>query len=151
MPEWDSESLSAPHTRREIGQIEDDGFVTAYPPVSEAGGCRASESGPCMTFGEQVRRAVEVLAADPGASARFVVDYMERETGLPFGDMIGQREADEILARAGRERGCGVAAFRKVTWPICGDCFRHIEPGSTEGHLSWCPYAGDLDFPRFSG
>lgn len=138
MPEWDSENLSAPHTQREIDQIGERPAASVMP---RAGLSRAAVE-------RQVRLAVEVLSAAPAASARFVVDYMERETGLPFGDMIGRADAEEILARAGRKAGDGLAAFRKITWPVCSDCFRHIEPGTTEGHLPWCPYAGALDFPR---
>ena len=132
MPVWDPEYLSAPHTQREIGMLPGD--------------ARAEN-----TAATEVVHAAAVLERDPAAAARFVVDWMERETGLPFGDMIGRVDAEEILARAGRERGAGIAAFRKISWPVCADCFRHVEPGSAVGHLPWCPYAGDLDFPRHEG
>lgn len=99
----------------------------------------------------EVELAQRVLLSNPAAAARFVVDWMERETGLPFGDMIGRSAAEDILGRAGRQAGEGVSAFRKREWPVCGDCFQHIEPESTEGHLSWCPYEGYLEFPRFEG
>lgn len=36
-------------------------------------------------------------------AARFVIDYMERETGVDFGDMIGSQDRDRIIAIAG---GC---------------------------------------------
>lgn len=38
----------------------------------------------------------------PDGEACFVVDFMERETKVPFGDMIGTRDAERILKMAGR-------------------------------------------------
>lgn len=48
----------------------------------------------------EIAAAAGKLRQNPNAAARFVVDYMERETGLPFGDMIGMADADRITGMA---------------------------------------------------
>ncbi len=50
---------------------------------------------------DAVQEAARVLLDDPQAAAQFVVEYMERETGLPFGDMIGLSEMQRIRAISG--------------------------------------------------
>lgn len=40
---------------------------------------------------------------------------------------------------------------RRITWPVCADCYQHVEPGTVDSHLSWCPYFGYLEFPRLRG
>ena len=37
-------------------------------------------------------------------ASRFVIEYLERETGVPFGDMIGRDDKDRIRALAEEAR-----------------------------------------------
>ena len=50
---------------------------------------------------DAVQEAARVLLDNPQAAAKFVVEYMERETGLPFGDMIGLSDMQRIRTIAG--------------------------------------------------
>lgn len=52
--------------------------------------------------------AASILSSlDASAAARFVIDYMERETRVEFGDMIGRLDAERIRALASKEDGNG--------------------------------------------
>lgn len=42
MPVWDKAALDAPHTQRELGLIEDDGFVTVHSSPCAARGAGSS-------------------------------------------------------------------------------------------------------------
>jgi len=42
---------------------------------------------------------------DRAAAARFVIEFMGRETGVDFGDFIGLRDRDRIVAMAAEPIG----------------------------------------------
>lgn len=48
----------------------------------------------------EIKAAAGRLAMDCAASARFVIEFMEREARVDFGDLIGLRDRDRIVAMA---------------------------------------------------
>ena len=48
------------------------------------------------------KRAAVPAELSPQEAAEFVITYLERETGVPFGDMIGRADAERIKAAARR-------------------------------------------------
>lgn len=53
----------------------------------------------------EIKAAAGRLAMDRAASARFVIEFMEREARVSFGDMIGLRDRDRIVAMASEPIG----------------------------------------------
>ncbi|HMT45489.1 MAG TPA: hypothetical protein PKE59_00075 [Novosphingobium sp.] len=104
MPVWDKDALDAPHTQRELGHVEDDGFVTVHSsPVA----ARDSASSADL---DALQREAQIAGL-----GRPVTDLVYRLnsaiTALRADKAAMKAEWAADLVRAGKDRRAAVAAI----------------------------------------